>query len=460
MSNEIEDKLLASFLEYSKALIEAMQKKPPNDAPSDRDRVRIILGESVISFEERKARKFNLPVQTAIDEQRAAGYAQELERCAKLHFDLEVMPPLKMSDGDGNAIENPTFEQARSWLIIKLGFPVAAALDSSGVVEFEEEALTKNYLDYRESWAGEVITEDIIIPIHNVTFESLEFPICIDDRLTLKKVDDDMAFEYWDSLVRWSRFHDLHSLGDAKIALCGEVNDLTKELPEIKSSAGGFITALRLLADGSVGAAGCMHLPRYIGFMGGGGGIIDESISEPWGGRKLVITDSLISAAKGLCRKIKILQEKGSLSSLETAVRRYNMSYQRKHFEDKVIDLTISLESSVLHGVKDELNYRLAVRCSSLLAKKIKPETTFSFAKCLYSLRSIIVHQGIIQKDVQSAPGSVKKVFKNFEDGGGMDMAVRIVRESVLELIYLVEEKGSLDAALNFLDEDIISKIG
>lgn len=50
-----------------------------------------------------------------------------------------------------------------------------------------------------------------------------------------------------------------------------------------------------------------------------------------------------------------------SLKALDVAIRRFNLSYSRTLPEGKIIDLTVALESTLLHGIEAELQYRLSI---------------------------------------------------------------------------------------------------
>ena len=70
----------------------------------------------------------------------------------------------------------------------------------------------------------------------------------------------------------------------------------------------------------------------------------------------------------------------------------YFMQYYRTNsMYDRIIKLAIVLESSVLAGIKGELNYRLKIRASAFLKRDCK-----KILDMFYKLRSSIVHNGTI----------------------------------------------------------------
>jgi|SRR5579864_531934 len=61
---------------------------------------------------------------------------------------------------------------------------------------------------------------------------------------------------------------------------------------------------------------------------------------------------------------------------------------------DRIIDLTIALESLLLADASDELKYRLALRGAALLRKHRDPREVNALLLALYDVRSAIVHEG------------------------------------------------------------------
>jgi len=85
---------------------------------------------------------------------------------------------------------------------------------------------------------------------------------------------------------------------------------------------------------------------------------------------------------------------------LAVALRRFNQAYARETAEDRLIDLTVCLESCLLSGVEDELKYRLSLRAAALLADRNDPERTQVMLNAVYQARSSIVHSGKQLSDV------------------------------------------------------------
>jgi hypothetical protein len=87
--------------------------------------------------------------------------------------------------------------------------------------------------------------------------------------------------------------------------------------------------------------------------------------------------------------RAKLKQRK--LSSALVAIRRFSKSIEEADLDDKIIDLTISIESMFGGG---EISYRIALRVSYLLANNYhQRKLLFDFVQKVYSLRNKIVHR-------------------------------------------------------------------
>jgi hypothetical protein len=100
-------------------------------------------------------------------------------------------------------------------------------------------------------------------------------------------------------------------------------------------------------------------------------------------------------------------QIEGTVESekLRLPIERFNETYSRSSIEDKIVDLAIALESTLLHGIKDELNLRLALRGARLLRDKADARETFRTLRAMYKVRSEIVHSGA-RMNAEQFPGS------------------------------------------------------
>lgn len=97
--------------------------------------------------------------------------------------------------------------------------------------------------------------------------------------------------------------------------------------------------------------------------------------------------------------------------ALLLALNRINWFIAKDNFEDRVIDLTIGLES-LIPG-KDELRYRFALYLAFITEANPENRTSvFRLFRALYDTRSRIVHGGEMTKDDQKTEDFVRDQFE------------------------------------------------
>ncbi len=74
-------------------------------------------------------------------------------------------------------------------------------------------------------------------------------------------------------------------------------------------------------------------------------------------------------------------------------ISRFNLAYTRRTAEDRIIDLTICLES-LLSDSPDAIAYRMQLRAAALLRKTHKPADVRDLIALVYDIRSKVVHTG------------------------------------------------------------------
>jgi hypothetical protein len=89
---------------------------------------------------------------------------------------------------------------------------------------------------------------------------------------------------------------------------------------------------------------------------------------------------------------------------LDVVLRRFNQSYSRDYYEDRLIDLTIALESTLLADIDDpktDLKYRFVLHGAALLAGRRNPQEVHAFLRTMYDARSAVVHSGKSLSDMK-----------------------------------------------------------
>ncbi len=118
------------------------------------------------------------------------------------------------------------------------------------------------------------------------------------------------------------------------------------------------------------------------------------------------------------------LLEKLNKKTISIPVAYLHKCYNSQTPQDRIINLAIILESTMLAGRNEELNYRLFLRTSALLGRNVK-----ELLETFYSVRSDIIHNGVIQEK------SLKK--KNKKDiYDKIAKIVKLERKDNTELVF------------------------
>lgn len=157
------------------------------------------------------------------------------------------------------------------------------------------------------------------------------------------------------------------------------------------------LMSLRLLHGGPV-SAGPLHSDDASPFAGihGGHRLLTHSILKRLPADYIIfesyeLKSEEIESVQQLYKQLTSLNERDR-KFLDIPLGRFHDSYERRNERDKLIDLCIALESLYVRE-KDELAYRLALRCACFLERgKVELENTFRRVKNIYNRRSGIVH--------------------------------------------------------------------
>jgi hypothetical protein len=140
-------------------------------------------------------------------------------------------------------------------------------------------------------------------------------------------------------------------------------------------------------------------------------------------------------------------------AKLGVALRRFNQSLSRRLGEDKITDLTIAMEASLLYGVEDEFAYKLSLRGAALLAETIDPTFVQLHLNTMYDARSKIVHEGKRLHEVK------KLKAQDITPNKFLDDSETIAREILRNLVSDVASGKSLEAILRGLDAKVVNAL-
>lgn len=176
-------------------------------------------------------------------------------------------------------------------------------------------------------------------------------------------------------------------------------SDPGTEITRAMESARRVIWAMRLVQSGDVAAP--YFFIRAIGpSLNAGYGYMALTRFQDLEARRtgtdyLVGSDTMEQVNRIYAHLRSIKGTADTFKGLGFALRRFNLSYSRDYAEDRLIDLTSSLESALVPTQDVEIKYRLAWRTAILLAEVgEEPIRVRRHIQDIYDIRSAIVHGG------------------------------------------------------------------
>lgn len=205
--------------------------------------------------------------------------------------------------------------------------------------------------------------------------------------------------------------------------------ELYKEKEKIKNEIDDIILAFRLASDGYIQVNNCYFIANghsAFTMMKSSSQIENICISHRSRQNNLLV-ENLYHLSCKLFKDIK--EQFNIIKEVKNDNTNIAMDYLHKCYNtntpyDRIINLAIILESTMLAGRNEELNYRLFLRTSALLWRDVK-----ELLETFYSIRSDIVHNGIIQER-----SSKKKNKKDVYDR--ISKIISIERKDKTELIF------------------------
>lgn len=346
------------------------------------------------------------------------------DRCAEQFHSSGLASGIRLSDNSGARILNPDFERLRPSIVeMELRWPLHHLVRLHGRTSFSKRQILTCLDKYIEHWQGRSATDPEFAPLFN--FETEIKAIRLDDFVSIVPFGDDYKSRIMNALGTLDRTMDMRHFASASHAVklasidCTHSNDRKKEIKEhARRVLQCAVTSLRLLKPELVGTLGYILNRRLTGHLGAGIRPL-EDLDLP-ANRNLfphdryVFDRASLGQFRSLYRTLSCNQfERWELSQLP--LRQFNRACQRLKDEDRILDYSICLESTLLSGVRSELSYRLALRAAKLLFSQRNPKETFDRIRCLYEVRSKIVHgncyigskgvKDVIMKQVAMQPG-------------------------------------------------------
>lgn len=379
----------------------------------------------------------------------------ESRTCVRRHLEAGVLKPGRMSDAAGKPIIAPTFDEVAPFLAVKLAKPVVDVVTAHDNAAVSDDQLVRRYREYRRRWELNEYRYEVFAPL--VNFRSEVDNLKAGEHVQITRMTPSLKTRIADPE---SFFGPPHS----QIAMVSSCVRAEYVLPreesggipqEIREEVNLFLTTLRLLKPGAVGYGAvysfCVDDP------GSGMGSSGDRWSIP--GPTYELKDDDAPAVLTVFDKLREGAENGWLRQLEVALDRFADSYERRQREDKLIDLTIALESLLLSGVKEELRYRLSLRGAALLRGRFEPGWTQAVLQAMYDARSGIVHGGKKLNELKlriQVPDSPESVAVNQLP----KLCENVTRAILLEYVNLLQDGRSIEKANSDLDSQIITGLG
>lgn len=139
----------------------------------------------------------------------------------------------------------------------------------------------------------------------------------------------------------------------------------------------------------------------------------------------------------------------GEDTSLSTALRKFNQSYEKANAEDRLIDCAIAFESTIIKELRqtESYRYRLPIRAALLLAgsEKEQREYVYRFFREIYDARSRVVHTG-------DSIDSVSVQNESYPPRKFVHQTREFLRQTLVRYLELLDEYPSIDEVNRAMD--------
>ena len=384
---------------------------------------------------------------------------EEASRCAQLHWDAGLFRyPYMIRDDNGVPFTSKSyeFEQVKGWIILDLLFIVDDLWRIYNTFRLTDEQIIKHYQRFKQLWISPVIRYEVTFPLPYVDGD-LQESYQIGPHLWLGPFTPEEKIASWNSEryqdPAMSNPIDYWVFAETKFRLKGfrlqekEIEGL--DTKEVVRELRDIITVLRLFKKGAVGAPaifekGDVHSwKRHSGYNRSiqlEDRVNDYEISRLSLPSRYVLSTGEVTRIKSLFDALQQLGNHPSAKKahkphreLTVALRRFNQTYGREAQEDRIIDLTIALESSLLAGDNNfSKKKKLATRGAALLARFRNPNETEAILHEMYEIRNKIVHAGNSLSELGKEPQEFAQMCEN------------IVRDILKEYIFRLTNKDGL----------------
>ena len=455
-------KFRSLFLEYSKAMLEVTNAKF-----ADNGEQKVLMQEYQFSGNDYElSSRYSPALERFLPWRDDDAFPHAIAKeCADAFFSAGLASGFRLSDNARTRIKNPSLEQLRPIIIhMHLERPIRHLVRKHGRTSFSRAQVLACLGQYIADWNGELDCEPEVAPLYNL--QTTIRTIKLDGWVSIVGFTDEEKTRRMRMLGNLDRTIDIRNYASAL------------QMVRVRPVAGGFdedakreartharkalqcaVTSLRLMKPEGVGTMGNIHLKGPDGQLGGGISPL-EDFHLPWN-RVSLFRDPYVLDRADLPQFRKLYgrlsrEQFKTWDRLELLLRQFNRSCQKERDEDRILDYAICCEAALLSGKSDELSYRLALRAAKLLRDRCSPRQTFEHMRCLYKVRSRIVHSNETlgsagaRKDIKRA-GLVAREF--------MPAVETLMRELLSAMIERVSQGDSVAAICENLDAEITKSL-
>lgn len=374
----------------------------------------------------------------------------EASQIIDLLREAKIIEPLQIVDNENRPL-TPSKEQLDSHIYEKLSGFLGGYVEAFDSFEYSQDEFELSYNDFLQTWTSRNVPHQVIIPL--LFFSSEKYPVDLGNDLSIVELSAENKSALWKhSPFDAPNLSAMH-LADTEAAVLGHyfAPSATTSGSRIPQSGSQVVLALRILNPGDVfpGAYYDVRLSRD-NARSYGAGLLDSWRPLPRSPTRYF----LAGADHDRLRSILGALERHRISGLGVALRRFEMTYRRSSPEDQIIDLTIGLESTLLHDVRDELKFRLALRGAALLSHVFPPAESVKLLRALYDIRSGIVHGGKSLQDYAKPSGIAGYALQDF-----MPTLLNWYRQMLQHLLQLLDSGASLKTIIDAVDDTVITAL-
>ncbi|MDJ0677183.1 MAG: HEPN domain-containing protein [Calothrix sp. MO_167.B42] len=319
--------------------------------------------------------------------------------------------------------ENVTHEVIRANVLFKYLFYVIHEYINSNLplnqINYEKlQEFHERYVYHHSKTENNLL---VVAPIVGIRADS--YPLTINDELTIEKLDIETKNRLLNVFTVPFEISYLE-----KAECCLKVKKNLKRGQALNNAkqdlmVRAFLTAARLYKEGDAAIFRAYTFPvepEY--FLGKPTGITSGKIfndyylpRDLWDNVQInndyVLSSEDVDNLSKLYQQCKnVISGEGIFQALQIPLNRFHMTYTRESDDDKVIDLAIVIESTLLNGIKDELSNRIGLRGATLLGNSADPFKVRDLLKTLYDVRSKLVHEGKTINN-QASDGKIKNKY-------------------------------------------------